>query len=156
MHGWVEMGRDASGESFGLKKMTSVNLRKVIKELRERFFGTSLELHSHDKYAEIWALDEDDPFKPPAGGESVADVVSRLATALTVIETEFQGRAILLVSHGDPLQIIQTLIHAVKEQMGSCEAEGDLLSMIKGVTVPDILSRHRRFTLLTAELRRLT
>ncbi|KAA8535931.1 hypothetical protein F0562_028409 [Nyssa sinensis] len=51
---------------------------KVVEDLRERFFGPSFELMSHDKYQEIWALDEKDPFMQPEGGESVADVVSRL------------------------------------------------------------------------------
>lgn len=43
------------------------------------------------QYPEIWALDEKDPFVPPEGGESAADVASRLATALATIEAEFQG-----------------------------------------------------------------
>ncbi|KAL6011912.1 hypothetical protein ACLOJK_002378 [Asimina triloba] len=43
------------------------------------------------KYLEIWALDEKDPFMPPSGGESVADVASRLATAMTTMEAEFEG-----------------------------------------------------------------
>lgn len=44
------------------------------------------------QYPEIWDLDEKDPFKQPEeGGESVADVVSRLTNALTSIEKEFQG-----------------------------------------------------------------
>ena len=43
------------------------------------------------QYADIWALDEKDPFQPPEGGESVADVVSRLTNALLTIEAEFKG-----------------------------------------------------------------
>lgn len=43
------------------------------------------------QYAEIWALDEKDPFMPPVGGESVADVASRLATAVATIESSFEG-----------------------------------------------------------------
>lgn len=46
----------------------------------------------HDQYSEIWDLDEKDPFtKPEEGGESVADVVSRLTNALITVESEFQG-----------------------------------------------------------------
>lgn len=46
----------------------------------------------HEQYSEIWDLDEKDPFmKPEEGGESVADVVSRLTNALLQIESEFQG-----------------------------------------------------------------
>nr|GLL23563.1 uncharacterized protein LOC109161348 isoform X2 [Ipomoea trifida] len=121
----------------------------VINDLRERFFGPSYELMSHDKYPEIWDLDEKDPFKQPEeGGESVADVVSRLTNALTSIEKEFQGCAVLIVSHGDPLQILQTILSAA----GSCKNES-FASKVKEITVPSILSHHRKFALLTGELR---
>ncbi|CAI9104825.1 OLC1v1003590C1 [Oldenlandia corymbosa var. corymbosa] len=63
---------------------------KVMPELRERYFGPSFELKSHDKYTEIWDLDVKDPFLPPEGGESVADVVHRLTRALVSIESEFE------------------------------------------------------------------
>jgi broad specificity phosphatase PhoE len=59
-------------------------------------------------YTEIWALDERDPFSPPEGGASMADVASRLATILLMTEEECEGYAILLVAHSDPLQIFQT------------------------------------------------
>ncbi|XP_057496134.1 uncharacterized protein LOC130781095 isoform X2 [Actinidia eriantha] len=124
---------------------------KVIEDLRERFFGLSYELSSHDKYPEIWALDEKDPFMKPEGGESVSDVVSRLTKALITIESEVQGCSILVVSHGDPLQILQTIIHAAKEHN---ELVGnDLESRIQAVKVPSVLSRHRKYALLTGELR---
>ncbi|KAK3020942.1 hypothetical protein RJ639_046598 [Escallonia herrerae] len=124
---------------------------KVIEEFRERFFGPSFELMSHDKYLDIWALDERDPFMPPEGGESVADVVSRLTRALGTIESEFQGCAILVVSHGDPLQILQTILNAAKQHEGSTGS--DLTSKIQLVKVQSILSQHRKFALLTGELR---
>ncbi|CAK9177912.1 unnamed protein product [Ilex paraguariensis] len=123
---------------------------KVIKDLRERFFGPSFELMSHDKYSEIWALDEKDPFTQPEGGESVADVVSRLTSALVTIESEFQGCAILVVSHGDPLQILQTILNAAKTHTGA--GNNDLASRIQAVKVPSVLSQHRKFALLTGEL----
>nr|GMC85298.1 metal-independent phosphoserine phosphatase [Ipomoea batatas] len=100
-------------------------------------------------YGMIWDLDEKDPFKQPEeGGESVADVVSRLTNALTSIEKEFQGCAVLIVSHGDPLQILQTILSAA----GSCKNES-FASKVKEITVPSILSHHRKFALLTGELR---
>ncbi|KAJ0010033.1 hypothetical protein Pint_34113 [Pistacia integerrima] len=138
---------------------------KVIEDLRERFFGPTFELMSHDKhlkvslfllpfyeqYAEIWALDEKDPFMRPEGGESVNDVASRLASAMVSIESEFQGCSILVVSHGDPLQILQTLLNAAKEITGP-NVNG-LDSRIQAVRVPKILSQHRKCSLLTGELR---
>ncbi|KAK4562045.1 hypothetical protein RGQ29_004773 [Quercus rubra] len=124
---------------------------KVMEDLRERFFGPSFELMSHDKYAEIWALDEKDPFMRPESGECVDDVASRLANAMATIESEFQGCAVLIVSHGDPLQILQTILNAVKQQTVS--SSNDLASRIQAVRVPSILSQHRKYALLTAELR---
>ncbi|XP_072966502.1 metal-independent phosphoserine phosphatase [Typha angustifolia] len=126
---------------------------KEMIEIRERYFGPSFELLSHDKYAEIWALDEKDPFRSPEGGESVADVASRLATALSAIEAEFQGCTVLIVSHGDPLQILQAVLNAVKENPSS--SKEDIVSKIKEVTVSSILSKHRNFALFTGELRQV-
>ncbi|OAY52196.1 metal-independent phosphoserine phosphatase isoform X1 [Manihot esculenta] len=124
---------------------------KVIEDLRERYFGPLFELKSHDKYPEIWALDEKDPFMQPEGGESANDVATRLATAMATMESEFQGCAVLIVSHGDPLQILQTILNAVKQHNGStCN---DLSSRIQAVKIPSILSQHRKFALLTGELR---
>ncbi|XP_057769129.1 uncharacterized protein LOC130989200 [Salvia miltiorrhiza] len=126
---------------------------KAIHDLRERFFGSSFELKSHDKYSEIWALDAKDPFLQPEGGESVADVVTRLTSALALMESEFEGCTVLIVSHGDPLQILQTIMNAAKED-GRREGN-DLISRIKAIRVPSVLSQHRQFSLDTAELRRL-
>ncbi|XP_076914977.1 uncharacterized protein LOC143574175 [Bidens hawaiensis] len=124
---------------------------KVYDHLRERYFGPTFEHQSHDKYSEIWDLDEIDPFKRPEGGESVADVVSRLTNALVQIESEFQGCAVLIVSHGDPLQILQTILKAVGEQV---EPDGgDLASRIEAVKVPSVLSQHRKHALQTGQLR---
>ncbi|XP_078446292.1 phosphoglycerate mutase family protein isoform X2 [Wolffia australiana] len=126
---------------------------KEMNELRERFFGPSFELQSHEKYAEIWALDEIDPLTPPDGGESVADVVSRLVSVLTTIESKFQGCVILLVCHGDPLQIFQTVAAAIKQD--TISNNGELGDIIRKVLVPSILSQHRKFALLTGELRQV-
>ncbi|EYU38025.1 hypothetical protein ABFS82_02G001600 [Erythranthe guttata] len=127
---------------------------KAIEDIRERFFGPSFELKSHDKYHEIWSLDEKDPFMQPSGGESVADVVTRLTRALTVMESEFEGCTLLVVSHGDPLQILQTVLNAAKEQ-GQQTDENGLISRMEAVKVPDVLSQHRKFALNTGELRQL-
>ncbi|CAK9315469.1 unnamed protein product [Citrullus colocynthis] len=125
---------------------------KMMENLRERYFGPSLELLSHNKYAEIWALDEEDPFKRPEGGESVADVASRFAKAILQIESLFQGCAILVVSHGDPLQIFQTVVGSVVKQEDESSFD-DLSSTLQAVITKPILSKHRKFALLTGELR---
>ncbi|KAM2175820.1 hypothetical protein ACFX1Q_035182 [Malus domestica] len=65
---------------------------KVMENLRERFFGPSYELMSHDKYHDIWTLDEKDPLMRPAEGrESVDDVACRLVEAMETMESQFQG-----------------------------------------------------------------
>ncbi|XP_023532426.1 uncharacterized protein LOC111794603 [Cucurbita pepo subsp. pepo] len=124
---------------------------KMMEDLRERYFGPSFELLSHDKYAEIWALDEEDPFKRPEGGESVEDVASRLAKAVLQMESQFQGCAVLVVSHGDPLQIFQTVMGAATHENGSSSDE--LASRLQAAITKPILSQHRKFALLTGELR---
>ncbi|KAB2636387.1 hypothetical protein D8674_026921 [Pyrus ussuriensis x Pyrus communis] len=107
---------------------------------------------SHDKYHDIWALDEKDPLMRPAeGGESVDDVACRLAEAMETMESQFQGCTILVVSHDDTLQILQTIVNAAKLNVGSSHT--DLSSRIQPVRNPLILSQHRKFSLLTAELR---
>ncbi|GAU43385.1 hypothetical protein TSUD_254680 [Trifolium subterraneum] len=124
---------------------------KVIQDLRERYFGPSFELLSHDKYTEIWAIDEKDPFLGPEGGESVKDVASRLAKSMAVMESEFEGCAILVVSHGDPLQIFQTILHAATKHKEPTSE--DLASTLAAVQVAPILSQHRQYALNTGELR---
>ncbi|KAL5562362.1 hypothetical protein UlMin_032109 [Ulmus minor] len=125
---------------------------KVVEDLRERYFGPNFELKSHDKYPEIWDLDEKDAFRrAEEGGECVDDVVSRLANAMKTMEEQFQGCAILVVSHGDPLQILQTVLNAAKQHTGT--GDTDLESRILAIRTHSVLSQHRKFALLTGELR---
>ncbi|KAE8654361.1 hypothetical protein F3Y22_tig00117048pilonHSYRG00082 [Hibiscus syriacus] len=125
----------------------------VIEDLRERYFGPSFEFQLHEKKSpEICAIHEKDPStRPEEGGESVDDVVARLASAMETMESEYRGCVILVVSHGDPLQILQTILKAASKQMGS--SCGNLASRIQAVRIPSILSQHRKFALLTGELR---
>ena len=58
-------------------------------------------------YSRVWAADQADAGHP-AGGVEPADAVLERATALvTELERRFADRDILLVSHGDTLQILQ-------------------------------------------------
>uniref|UniRef100_A0A453AH62 Uncharacterized protein n=1 Tax=Aegilops tauschii subsp. strangulata TaxID=200361 RepID=A0A453AH62_AEGTS len=122
-------------------------------ELRERYFGPSYELLSHEKYAEVWAIDEADPFLAPEGGESVADVASRLAGVLFSTDVEFHGSAVLIVSHGDPLQIFQAVLSGAKENPSFLDEVAGLKK--ESLVVPSVLSQHRKFALNTAELRQV-
>ena len=46
---------------------TSVEVDALL-DLRERYFGTELELASHDSYKSVWEVDEKDITQGPAGG----------------------------------------------------------------------------------------
>ncbi|XLS63539.1 hypothetical protein HN51_023513 [Arachis hypogaea] len=104
-------------------------------------------------YAEIWEMDEKDPLVGPEGGESVKDVACRLTRAVTIMESEYEGCAILVVSHGDPLQILQTiLLESIQQQE---HPNKDMASILSAVQVAPILSQHRKYALVTGELRRV-
>ncbi|KAG6604971.1 hypothetical protein SDJN03_02288, partial [Cucurbita argyrosperma subsp. sororia] len=124
---------------------------KMMEDLRERYFGPSLEFLSQAKCKEVGAVDEEDPFKRPEGGESVEDVASRLAKTVLQMESQFQGCAILVISHGDPLQILQTVMGAAMDENGS--GSDELASRLQAAITKPILSQHRKFALLTGELR---
>ncbi|MCL7939324.1 histidine phosphatase family protein [Halomonas sp. ATCH28] len=73
--------------------------------LRERHFG-SLEGEADERYAEVWARDAHDPAHRHAGVEAVAEVAARMSGLIAELEQRHAGETILLVSHGDPLQIL--------------------------------------------------
>lgn len=75
--------------------------------LRERFFG-DWEGTSNCHYADVWAADAGDPRHTQHGVESAQAVRDRLLRLVMELERQWQGETILLVSHGDPLQILQT------------------------------------------------
>ncbi|TVU07188.1 hypothetical protein EJB05_47231 [Eragrostis curvula] len=144
---------------------------KAVEGLRERYFGPSYELLSHEKYADIWAVDEENPYFAPEGGESVADVASRLSQVLSSTDMEFDrnlhfcikiaqmkfteelSSSILFVSHGDPLQIMQAVLSGVSECSSFLEAVA--YRKVGDNMVSSVLSQHRKFALLTGELRRV-
>jgi glucosyl-3-phosphoglycerate phosphatase len=71
--------------------------------LRERYFGT-WECKTTSNYDRVWAADAahrtDDDVEP------VAAVLDRMTAFIAGLERQHAGRDILLVSHGDPLQIL--------------------------------------------------
>lgn len=76
------------------------------KALRERYFGT-WEGTSSENYAQVWAADACDPDQHANGVESANAVLDRATAFVAGVEDTFQDRDILLVSHGDTLQILQ-------------------------------------------------
>lgn len=77
--------------------------------LRERHFG-ELEGQGDDRYQTIWALDAQDADHQYHGVEAVSAVACRMQAVLEDWEQRVSGETILLVSHGDPLQILLTAL----------------------------------------------
>jgi probable phosphoglycerate mutase len=74
--------------------------------LRERRFG-DLEGTSAGNYARVWTADEAGAGYADAGIEPAAAVLDRTTALIAGLERRYAGRDILLVSHGDTLQILQ-------------------------------------------------
>ena len=75
--------------------------------LRERNFG-ELELGSDRAYSAVWQQDEQDPDSDFRGVESANRVMARVTELIVDLERRFVDTSLLLVSHGDALQILQT------------------------------------------------
>ena len=73
--------------------------------LRERRFG-GLEGSGDDNYVLVWALDETDPGNIFRGVEPPRDVQRRAMELLHRCDAEHAGKRILLVAHGDVLQML--------------------------------------------------
>jgi probable phosphoglycerate mutase len=80
--------------------------------LRERFFG-ELDGQDDDAYPNVWSRDLIDPNHSEQGVESVSSVLARTTELLESLESSYRGQHILLVAHGDVLQILQTLFAGV-------------------------------------------
>ncbi len=84
----------------------------VAAALRERRFG-DLEGKATGNYARVWAADEAGTGTGTGGGsadggvEPAAAVLDRATALVAELERRYTGRDILLVSHGDTLQILQ-------------------------------------------------
>jgi probable phosphoglycerate mutase len=85
------------------------NESKVIfsERLRERFFG-DYDMKDNANYETVWEYDVKDPHHNINNVESVMNVLERMSAQISELETAFTKRNILLVSHGDPLQILLT------------------------------------------------
>jgi probable phosphoglycerate mutase len=75
--------------------------------LRERWFG-DWEKTSNANYQRVWDEDRKNPDHTIAQVESANDVQKRTMALIADFERMYQGKTILLVSHGDALQIMQT------------------------------------------------
>lgn len=87
-----------------------LHIGEIIKTelLRERFFG-AYEGQSNRFYEDIWEKDRDDDDNCFNGVESPASVAARTGRLLGELEAHHKNSIIILVSHGDCLQIMQTV-----------------------------------------------
>jgi broad specificity phosphatase PhoE len=76
--------------------------------LRERYFGNWDRTHNGN-YQHAWNEDVLDPSHKRDNVESVDEVIARAGSLIATLEKEYTGKNILLVSHGDTLQILQTI-----------------------------------------------
>ncbi|MFT4609605.1 MAG: putative phosphoglycerate mutase [Cellvibrionaceae bacterium] len=83
--------------------------------LRERFFG-DWEGKSDIHYPEIWALDDDAQSQAAQQIESVDEVRQRGLAVIEKLDAQFSEEVILLVSHGDMLQILLTAFADIPAQ----------------------------------------
>jgi broad specificity phosphatase PhoE len=74
--------------------------------LRERYFG-EFDGSPVASYARVWAADEAGAGDAVSGVEPAAAVLARAAGLVAELEQAYRDRDILLVSHGDTLQILQ-------------------------------------------------
>ncbi|KAF9182790.1 hypothetical protein BGZ51_004444 [Haplosporangium sp. Z 767] len=106
-------------------QMDGENEPDQVMDLRERFFGEfEMKTPSDDLYAQVWREDALSPFHEKFQVESVAMVTKRMTDVIRLNETmdkerrrkaedssrttEQQQSWIIIVSHGDSLQILQT------------------------------------------------
>ena len=80
--------------------------------LRERDFG-DFELGPNTAYDKVWARDAVDATHTDNQVEAASAVLARAAGAVQRVEGAREGHAVLLVSHGDCLQILQTAFAGV-------------------------------------------
>lgn len=76
----------------------------VAGSLRERFFG-DWDGTDTANYEKVWA--EDEAGRHESGVEPVAAVLDRTTALVAALERDYDGRDVLLVSHGDALQALQ-------------------------------------------------
>lgn len=114
--GWL--GRDTIiySSPFSRCKKTAEIAKEILKtdgdiifddRLRERWFGSWEKTH-HSNYQKVWNKDKNNPEHKENSVESASDVWRRMISFIDDLEKKCQRRKILLVSHGDSLQILLT------------------------------------------------
>lgn len=93
-------------ETAGIaKKLLGVKGVNLHKNLRERYFG-EFDKTDLDNIKIAWKHDRKNPDHAYKSIESPAKVLARTLTLIKALEKKYHGKKILLVSHGDVLQIL--------------------------------------------------
>ncbi len=80
---------------------------QITHALRERLFG-DWESSDHGNYHRVWEADAKSAAHTENNVEAVNAVLDRATAFIVELEKKYHGEEILLVSHGDTLQILQT------------------------------------------------
>lgn len=78
--------------------------------LRERNFA-AFELQSNDNYAKVWSNDAHSTVSP--GTETTNSVAKRCSKLIDELENKYSNSSVLIVSHGDTLQIMQCVLQGM-------------------------------------------
>ena len=104
---------------------------RLERSLRERNFG-ELNLTEATNYQRVWAHDAQDPNHTVFGCESVMSVFSRTSALIESLEAKYKnkGQLILLISHGDTLQVSLTAYagiapecHRTLDHLDNCDVK---------------------------------
>lgn len=90
-----------------VREVTGAEPVRFDERLRERFFG-EWEGKPHSNYSKAWKKDEFDPDQEYKGAETCRAVQERMWSVVKSLEATVEGRDVVLVSHGDPLMLLQT------------------------------------------------
>lgn len=96
--------RDSAEVARALLGAGPVRLRAA---LRERWFG-AWEGTTNANYEAVWARDREDPAHEERGVEAAVAVQARAWALVQALEERHRDRALLLVAHGDALQLLAT------------------------------------------------
>lgn len=90
-----------------VQKVLGTSELRTTELLRERYFGNWEKTHNSN-YPIVWKHDESDADHTTDNVESPNSVQERATRLIIDLENNYTDRDILLVSHGDILQILQT------------------------------------------------
>ncbi|KKQ67982.1 MAG: hypothetical protein A3F95_00250 [Candidatus Nealsonbacteria bacterium RIFCSPLOWO2_12_FULL_39_31] len=97
-----------AAEKLGLKIILD-------KRLRDINFGI-FQGGEDEKYRNFFSSKKQKLFKRPPGGENWRDVKKRTTDFLKEIDKKYTGKIILVISHGDPIWLMNGFIKGLSEQ----------------------------------------